>query len=368
VGTEAVVIHGVIMVGGSGTRLWPVSRAKRPKQTMRIGSPDSLLVGSYARAKELASEGGGEGSVLFVATEALASVIRGEIPRLPSGSLLLEPEGRDTAACIGLAALHVLHRDPEGVMIVMPADHLISPVDGFVAVAKAAAEVAEKTRCLVTIGIVPRGPSTAYGYVHRGAKLDLEAGRPAYEVEGFREKPDAPTACEYVDSGEYYWNSGIFAWRADVILKEIESHLPEHHARLMQIAGKIGTPEETEVTRRVYHDIPKISIDYGVMERAESVAVVEADFSWDDVGCWTAYAAHLKRDADGNDVEGEFIGVDCRDCIVVSLPGKPVAAVGIEGLVVIDTPDALFICPRSRDQDVKRIVAKLKEAGREELL
>jgi mannose-1-phosphate guanylyltransferase len=361
---EAIVIHGVIMVGGSGTRLWPVSRAKRPKQTMKVGSPDSLLVGSYARAKELA----GEEAVLFVATEALGSVIRGEVPGLSDASLVLEPEGRDTAACIGLAAVHVLHRDPEGVMVVMPADHLIRPVDGFAAVAKAAADVAWKERSLVTIGIVPRGPATSFGYIHRGAKLGLEVGRPAHAVKGFREKPDAPTAREYVDSGEYYWNSGIFAWRADVILKEIEAHLPEHHARLMQIAEKIGTPEEAEVTRHVYHDIPKISIDYGVMERAEKVAVVEADFSWDDVGSWTAYAAHLKRDADGNDTEGEFIGIDCRDCIVVSPPGKPVAAVGIKDLVVIDTPDALFICPRSRDQDVKRIVAKLKEAGREELL
>ena len=352
------------MVGGSGTRLWPVSRAKRPKQTMRIGSEDSLLVGSHKRAKALAGQEG----VLFVATELLGGVIRGEIPRLPEGSLVLEPEGRDTAACIGLAAVHVLHRDPDGVMIVMPADHLISPVEAFVAVAKAAAEVAERERSLVTIGIVPRGPATAYGYVHRGASLDLDVGRPAYEVSEFREKPDEATAREYVDSGEYYWNSGIFAWRADVILKEIETHLPEHHRLLSEIAAKIGTPEEAEVARRVYHDIPKISIDYGVMERAGKVAVVEADFSWDDVGSWTAYAAHLKRDADGNDVEGEFIGIDCRDCIVVSPPGKPVAAVGIEGLVVIDTPDALFICPRSRDQDVKKIVAKLKEAGREELL
>jgi mannose-1-phosphate guanylyltransferase len=367
VGTEAVVIHAVIMVGGSGTRLWPVSRQKRPKQTMKIGSADSLLVGSYGRAKALV-EKSGEGSVTFVATEALASVVRGEIPQLPEGSLVLEPEGRDTAACIGLAAVHVLHRDPDGVMVVTPADHLIRPVEAFVDVARAAAEVAESERSLVTIGVVPRGPATAYGYIHRGAKLARALKRPAYEVEAFREKPDEAAARAYVDSGEYYWNSGIFAWRADVILKEIETHLPEHHRLLVQIAEKIGTPEEAEVARRVYHDIPKISIDYGVMERAEKVAVVEADFSWDDVGSWTAYAAHLKRDADGNDVEGEFIGIDCRDCIVVSPPGKPVAAVGLEGVVVIDTPDALFICPRSRDQDVKKIVAKLKESGREELL
>jgi mannose-1-phosphate guanylyltransferase len=358
------MIYSVIMVGGSGTRLWPVSRARRPKQTLRIGGADSLLVGTWKRARALSGEEG----VIFVATAKLGGVIRGEVPGLPEGALVLEPEGRDTAACIGLAAVHVMRCDPEGVCVVMPADHLIRPVEKFVRVARTAAEVAERERCLVTMGIVPRSPATGYGYIHRAGPLADGYELAAYRVAAFREKPDQATARAYVDSGEYYWNSGIFAWRADVILAEMAKHLPDHHARLLEIASCIGSADETEACRRSYSQMERISVDYGVMEKAEEVAVVEADFSWDDVGSWTAYAEHIRRDADGNDVEGELIGVDCTDNIVVAPREKPVAAVGVKGMVIIDTPDVLFICPRSRDQDVKRMVEKLKGMGREELL
>ena len=359
------MIHGVIMVGGSGTRLWPVSRAKRPKQTMRIGGEDTLLGGSWKRARALA---GADGSAVFVATAPLAGVIRAHIPDLPEGALVLEPEGRDTAACVGLAALHVRSRDPDGVMVVMPADHLISPTDAFVAAARAAAAVADRERCLVSVGLAPRHAATGYGYVHRGPALEGTFERPAYRVRRFKEKPDEATARMYFESGQYYWNSGIFAWRADVILEEMARHLPEHHARLAEIAPVVGTPREAEVAARVYPGIPKISIDFGVLEKAAAVCVVEADFSWDDVGCWTAYSQHLNRDGDGNTVDGEFACLDSAGNIVVAPKGKLVSAVGLVDHVVIDTEDALFICPRSRDQDVKKIVEKLKELGREDLL
>ena len=364
-----MTIHAVIMVGGAGTRLWPVSRAARPKQMMKVGREESLLDGTYARAKALAGE-----NVLVVGTAKLGKVIREDLPDLPEDRLILEPEGRDTAACVGLAAVHVARTSPDDVIVMLPADHIVEPTDAFVRVAKTAAAVASQERCLVSIGIVPKFAATGYGYVHRGEVVKAANGSDfaakAFRVRAFREKPGDETAKRYVDSGEYYWNAGIFAWTAGAILAEIEAQLPEHHARLSEIATALGTPSEHRIVSKLYPEIPRISIDYGVMEKAKRVAVVEADFDWDDVGSWTAFAEHVERDADGNAVEGDFLGLDARECIVIGHGGKGklVAAVGVEDLVIIDTPDALLVCPRSRDQDVKRVVAKLKELGRTELL
>ncbi|MHC5053709.1 MAG: mannose-1-phosphate guanylyltransferase [Planctomycetota bacterium] len=364
-----MTIHAVIMVGGAGTRLWPVSRAARPKQMMKVGRNESLLDATYARAKALAGE-----NVLVVGTAKLGGVIREDLPDLPEDKLILEPEGRDTAACVGLAAVHVARRSPDDVILMMPADHIVEPTEAFVRVARTAAAVAAQEKCLVTIGIVPKFAATGYGYVHRGEAVKAANGSDfaakAFRVRAFREKPGDETAKRYVDSGEYYWNAGIFAWTAGAILKEIESHLPEHHAKLAEIASAFGTPDEQRVADDVYPTIPRISIDYGVMEKAKQVAVVEADFGWDDVGSWTAFAEHVERDADGNAVEGDFIGIDARECIVIGhgAKGKLVAAVGVEDLVIVDTPDALLVMPRARDQDVKKVVAKLKELGRTELL
>lgn len=357
------MIHAAIMVGGAGTRLWPVSRAARPKQMMKVGREESLLDGAYARARALAGE-----NVIVVATSTLGEVVKGDLPDLPEEKLVLEPEGRDTAACVGLAAVHVAKTSPDDVVVMIPADQLIEPVEKFVRVAKTACEVAARERCLVSIGIVPRYPATGYGYVHRGEPVAGELDAPAYAVSAFREKPDEATAKKYVESGEYYWNSGIFAWRADAILEEIAKHLPEHHSRLAEIARAVGTPDEDEVLGKLYPEIPKISIDYGVMEKAGKVAVVEADFDWDDVGSWTAFASHIERDEAGNDVQGELVGIDARDNVVIAPKGKLVAAIGVEDMVIVDTPDVLLVCPRSRDQDVKKMVARLKEMGREELL
>jgi len=357
------MIWAVIMVGGTGTRLWPASRAARPKQTMKIAKDESLLAGTYSRAKALAGE-----RVLVVATARLGELIRRELPTLPDGALVVEPEGRDTAACVCLAALHVSRRDPSGVMIVMPTDHIVEPVERFLAVARTAAAVAERERCLVTVGVPPRCPSTAYGYVRRGEPIAGEYERPVFRVAEFREKPDEPTAKEYIASGEYLWNSGVFAWRADVILEELARYLPRHHRRLVEASASFGGPCECDSLARAYAGIPRVSIDYGVLERAEKVAVVEADFHWDDVGSWTALAAHLPHDAHGNAVRGELVGIDVADCVVVAPEGKLVAAVGVQGYVIVDTPDVILVCPRSRDQDVKKIVEKLRDSGRSEFL
>jgi mannose-1-phosphate guanylyltransferase len=262
----------------------------------------------------------------------------------------------------------VARRSPEDVIVMMPADHVVEPAEGFCRAGRAAADVASRERCLVTMGIVPRFPATGYGYIHRGEEIEGEFPAKAFRVREFREKPDEETARRYVDSGEFYWNSGVFAWRADVILEEIRRSLPGHRALLEKIAAALGAPAAHEVLGEVYPNFERVSIDYGVMEKASSVAVVEAEFEWDDVGCWTAFADHVERDPEGNAVEGEFLGLDCCDNVVVAPEGKLVAAVGLSDAVIIDTPDALLVCPRSRDQDVKKIVAKLKETGRTDLL
>ena len=357
------MIHPVIMVGGSGTRLWPASRAKSPKQLMKVEGDETLLGGTVARARAVSG-----GDVMLVATSRLAPPIRDAMPDLPEDALVVEPEGRDTAACVGLAAVHVAASDPEGVMLVLPADHIVGPMDKFVKVATTACEVADREKCLVSIGVVPRGPATGYGYVHRGQGIEGEFAAPSFRVQQFREKPNRATAEEYVASGEFYWNSGIFAWRADVILGEIEKHLPEHDARLKQIAEAMKAGTVDDVLGEAYAGMPRISVDYGILEKAEKVAVVEADFDWDDVGCWTALAGHLPTDGDGNAVRGEFLGLDAKNCVIDARPGKLVIGAGIEDLVVVDMDDVLLLVPRSRDQDVKKVVDKLKELGKTQYL
>lgn len=360
------MIWSVLMVGGAGTRLWPRSRRALPKQFMRIGGRESLITQAWRRGSGLA----GAERTLVVATSNLAEPVRRELPELRPENLLAEPEGRDTAACVGLAATVIRNRDPEAVMAAMPADHFIEPLEGFLAAARTGCEVAARLGSVVTIGIVPAGPATAYGYVRRGEALEGGGAFevPVYRSLGFREKPDPELAESYVASGEYYWNSGIFVWKADVIVDEIRKNLPAHAEALGEIAAAVGRPGFDEVLGRVYPGMPRISIDYGVLEKAPDVAIVEAGFNWDDIGSWGALAKYLKQDEGGNRVEGEFVGVDAEECIVLGPEGKLVAAVGVDDLVIVDTPDALLVCRRGRDQDVKKLVERLRGLGREDLL
>ncbi len=357
-------LYAAIMVGGAGTRLWPRSRRSRPKQMMRVGAEKSLLEQAYDRALAMTDKS----RILLVTTAAFHELVSTELPDLPEENVVAEPEGRDTAACVGLAALLVQARNEEAVMAVLPADHLISPVERFSSSVHAAYEAAKKYDCLVTTGIVPQRPATGYGYIHRGEFLQ-EVGRVrVYRLLRFHEKPDASKAQEYLDSGEFYWNSGIFVWKASVILDEFRKHMPEHAAAWERLRPLVGKKEFVDVLREEYPELPKTSIDFGIMEKAENVAVVEAIFDWDDVGSWTAVADHLRLDEDDNAVEGDFLGFDVKNSVILSEQGKLVAAVGISDMVVVDTPDALFLCPKSRDQEVKKIVEELRRLGRQDVL
>ena len=357
-------IFPVIMVGGAGTRLWPVSRRNAPKQLMKVGSEESFLRASFRRASKIAPVE----NVLVVTTAVQREMVLGELPDVPPENVIAEPEGRDTAAAVGLAAIVIYHRSPRGVCLMLPADHHIGSSDEFARGTRAAARVAADHDYLVTTGVVPTYASTAYGYIHRGEKIGEVDGIPAYRVNSFREKPNPYTAKEYLESGEYYWNAGIFAWKAQVVLEEFARYLPEHYIRLQEIADATDTADFDQTLERVYPELPRISVDYGIMEYTRRAAVVECVFSWDDVGSWTSVGRYYPKDERGNAAEGEVLLLDCRDNVVRVPEGKLVAMVGVQDMVVIDTEDALFIAPKERDQEVKEIVKRLAAEGREGIL
>lgn len=298
--------------------------------------------------------------------------VRETLPDLPPGNAVGEPVGRDTAACIGLAA-EWLGASGHGrsVMLVCPSDHIIRPPESFAEAIGAAAHIAQTNaqgeENLVTLGIPPRGPSTAFGYIRRGAAIEAQAPLRAYAVRQFVEKPDRARAEEYLSTGEYYWNAGIFVWTVAAIRRAIRRFFPELGAGLESIGRslKAGEPFD-DVLNREFAALAKNSIDRGVLEKAAAegmVSVVEAPFDWDDVGSWNALEAYLPGDAQGNHTEGRHIGLDTRDCIIAASKRRLVATIGVRDLVVVDTEDAVLICPRDQVERVKELVARLESSG-----
>ncbi len=349
----------VVMAGGSGTRFWPLSRARLPKQLLPLVTGRSMIRETVERLFPLFDAE----RVYVVCGKAHRDQVVAELEILPGGHVLDEPVGRDTAACVGLAATFLEWRHPGSTFCALPADAYIGDLPRFHEALRAGYEAAQGG-ALVTFGIPPTRPATGYGYLQRGEKHGA-----AWRVRKFHEKPDLATATAFVASGSHYWNSGIFVWRSDAILAEIGRRLPEHAARLAEIRAALGTSRLPAVLADAFPRIPKVSIDYGVMEHAPDVLMVEAGFEWDDVGSWAAAAARRPRDAAGNVVEGPHAGVDTRGCVVISTdPAHVVATLGIEDLVVVHTKDATLVCPKSRSEDLKKLVDELKAKGRESVL
>lgn len=355
----------VIMAGGSGTRFWPVSRSATPKQLVRIVGDATMIQATVARLQPLIPAE----RVLVVTTAALAAETRRQLPMLRPEHVIAEPVGRDTAACVALAALVVQRLSPGATMIMLPADAVITPADAFQrALAVGAAEAAGGG--IVTFGIPPRFAATGYGYIQVGAALRSEAGGEVSvsRVERFVEKPDAARAAEYLAAGCYRWNAGIFAWRADVVLRELEKHCQWLTDALAPVGAAWGTPRFAQVLDDVYQPLKRISIDYALIEKVKDIRVVTGGFSWDDVGSWDALYDHLPRDGAGVAARGEVVALGCTDSLLVAEPGQTVAAVGLTGITVVATRDAVLVVPKGQGQQVKNVVDKLKEGGRSGLV
>jgi mannose-1-phosphate guanylyltransferase len=354
-----MAIHAVIMAGGSGTRFWPLSRGARPKQLLALGpSEHSLLRCTVERiAPLIASE-----RTWVVTTRRIADAVACDLPELPRGNVLAEPEGRNTAPCIGWAAVRASHADPDAVLVVLPADHHIADEPAFRAVLERAIAAASDGG-LVTCGIEPTRPDTGFGYL----QVDADASREAAGVRRcvrFVEKPDLARATEFVASGNYLWNSGLFVFRADAILAAIAKHIPELSAELdaVRAALEADGSDERVIDARYAH-MPSISIDHGVMERVGDVLVVPGAFGWSDLGSYETAWELAPKDAAGNALRGDALAFDASRNFVRVPEGKLVALIGVDDLVVVDTGDTLLVMPRTRSQDVRRVVDALASRG-----
>lgn len=364
------MIYAVIMAGGSGTRFWPRSRDARPKQLITLAGADTMLQHTVRLLVPYVDPG----RIMIIGRETQAPEARRQLTEFPTVRIVGEPQGRDTAVCIGLAATILHNDDADAVMAAMPADHLIDPPVRFHEALAQAEQIARERNVLVTFGIKPRFACTQYGYIERGEPLGNEAKSgtvpifPAYRVASYREKPDRPTAEDFLRQGSFYWNSGTFVWRARDILDAIRDAMPSLYAGLLRIQSSLGTADEKKVWAEEYERFAKISIDYGVMEKSRNAVVLAVDYDWDDLGSWEAITRFQKSDAQRNTVLGRSCLVNSENCIVVSEGDHLIGVIGAEDMVIVHSPDATLVCRRDQLGEVKELVRRLREKGLEKYL
>ena len=349
--------YALIMAGGSGTRLWPHSTAQHPKQFLQLTGDLTMLQEARTRLAPLVPPE----RVLVATNHEYVELVAGQLPTVPAANILSEPAAKGTAAAIGLAAVHLRRRDPDATMAIGTADHVIREPEVFRRALAAAADVAAQG-FLVTLGIRPAYPETGFGYIQRGEPLPTVDGFDLYRVARFAEKPDRVTAEQFVASGEYAWNSGMFVWKVERILAEIEQQMPTLYAGLTEIEQSLGTPHATTILEEVWPDLPNQTIDYGIMEHARDVVVLPVEIGWSDVGSWATVYDVLPHDAQGNAVVGHHLSPDSKRTLIYS-PKRLVATIGLEDMVIVDSEEALLICPRARAQEVRQLVAMLRAQG-----
>ncbi len=358
------MLHAMIMAGGGGTRFWPRSRKRRPKQFLTVTGDRSLLQQAFDRVEPLAA-----GRTWIITGAAHVEETAHQLPGVGGDHIVGEPMGRDTAACIGLGAALIAKNDPQGVMVVTPADHVIEPAREFGRAVQVAALMTEQSpSSLITFGIVPNQPATGYGYIKRGSQVATHQGLGVYGVEEFVEKPSLSVAQRYVASGQYYWNSGIFVWRVATVLSVLQRVSPQLYAAISRIADAWSTPEREEVLRREYPGIKSESFDREVMEKAGNRLVIQAPYRWDDVGSWLALERMNPQDADGNTVLASHAGLETTGCVIVGEAGKLITTIGVSNLVIVQDGDSILIADRSQEGTVKQLVDLLKQKGLEKHL
>lgn len=346
-------IFAVIMAGGKGERFWPQSRSSKPKQLLRLIGNLTLIEQTVARLTPLVPHK----NIIIITNEDYVAPMQSLLEDVPNENVIGEPMGRDTAPCVALAAAIVASKtdNPDAVMVVLPADHVINDTGAMVNVLKDCAEVAQKGN-IVTIGVNPSYPSTGYGYIKCGSQIETGTDTNFYSSEGFREKPDSPTATEFIEAGCYRWNSGMFAWSVSTIMKAFQEHAPElaKGADIIKDAIAKGAFERKLAIQ--YKLFEKISIDYAVMEKVNNVVVAECTFDWDDVGSWTALRNQIRPSDNNNVIQATHIGLDTKDCIIVGNSNHLITTIDVEDLIIVNTEDATLICKSKSAQRVKEIV------------
>jgi mannose-1-phosphate guanylyltransferase len=352
-------IFAVIMAGGVGSRFWPRSKEKTPKQLLKIFGSQTMIQATVARLNGIV-----EKENIYVITNKIQrpEIVR-QLDGVPAENIIEEPFGRNTAACIGLASAIIEKKDSDAVTIILPADHIIKETEKFHTTLKSAAEFAYKSKGLVTIGIVPTRPETGYGYI----QIDENETEPnIHKVYTFAEKPNYATAVRFLDSGDFLWNSGMFIWSVKTIMDLYRDHAPDIYKLLIRYDGAIGTPDESKVFDEIYDAFPSISVDYAILEHAPNITVIPASIGWSDLGSWSSLYEIMEKDDNGNAVVGDHVGVDTHNCLIHS--ERLVATVGLDNMVVVDTGDAVLILPSGRSQDIKALLDELKKQAKTKYL
>jgi mannose-1-phosphate guanylyltransferase len=368
--------YAVILAGGMGTRLWPRSRRDRPKQFLDIASDRTMLQETVRRIEELIPPE----RTFVVSNAAFAPLIREQLPLVPAQNILIEPAGRGTAPCIGLSALYLRRLDAQCVMASLNSDHVIRDAAGFRQALRAAYQMACQGY-LVTLGIQPDSPHTGYGYIQQGQPVatwseSFQAASPdgrgeftVYRVKRFKEKPDLETARQFVASGDHLWNSGIFIWKVSTLMEAMQRHMPVLYGQLQTIDCVLGTPQEGAVMAEVWQGVQNISVDVGVLEKADNVVVIPLQVGWNDVGSWAQLSEILPPNEDGNIVLGaDHLGIDTTGSLIYGRGDRLIATIGLEEMVIVDTGDVLMVCPKSRSQDVKLIIDALQRQQKDKYL
>ena len=351
------MIYAVILAGGKGERFWPISRSGFPKQLLKITSEKSMLQETIDRIQDFIPQ---KQTVIVTGSNIKSAILKGS-PSLKEDNIIIEPQGRNTCLAIGLAAVYLKKKAPDATMAVLSCDHLIKPKERLIETLKLGAEITNKDDFLVTIGVIPTRAETAYGYIELADLYETYGQVSVYKVKQFKEKPDRMVAQEYYYDRKHLWNSGMFVWKVDSILKALEKHMPQMYRSLMEHQETLGTKREKESLNNLYSQAEDISIDYAVLEKADNVLCVRADMIWDDIGSWLALDRIKEKDSDGNVVIGNSLAVDSYETIIHNDGDGIVLTMGISDVVVVKTGDIVFVAHKTKIPEIKELLKKLGE-------